>query len=86
MHLSKEEKVIINTGSSNSRKEIINYLNELEDQRIKGILITSVNARNCGNLSYILNQYDVDQLYLPKHNTELCKVPKDFQKSNLLLK
>lgn len=85
MYLNQDEVFLINTGSSSSQSEVKKYLRKLEDKHIKGILISKVNEQNCGNLEMILNDVEVDNLYLPKNNKELCKVPEEFKKQTYFL-
>ncbi|WP_222591094.1 hypothetical protein [Tenuibacillus multivorans] len=77
LHLNKEELFLINTGNSTSYEQVFERLEEFDDKHIKGILITKLDSDNCGNLSEILDDYQVDNIYLPKRDDGQCFIPEN---------
>ena len=61
--------MLIDTGTSEYRKKLTNYLDNIildGSDKIDFMLLTHIDTDHSGNAEYILENYDVDVLYRPK--------------------
>ncbi|TFB23989.1 hypothetical protein E3U55_04025 [Filobacillus milosensis] len=79
LQLNEDNIFLINTGNYTSADQVLSYLSNFNHKNIKGILITNNIPENCGNLTKILDAYEVDNLYMPLVNQEQCEVPQAYE-------
>lgn len=61
--------LLIDSGSFEANKEIKTYLNNLNINKIDYLIATHPHEDHIGNMSYIINNYDVINFYSPKVTT-----------------
>jgi competence protein ComEC len=62
-----QKRILINTGSTNSKDELINHLKKLNVTSIDYLLITSTNDEYDGNMDQIAQKYDISEIIVPNH-------------------
>lgn len=66
--------ILINTGLEEDRYNLLKVLNNFEFQKIDYLILTNRNDEYIGNVSYLLDNYNVDYLYINDFAYESKKV------------
>ncbi|WP_188205997.1 hypothetical protein [Alkalibacillus aidingensis] len=77
LHLNEEEMFLINTGNGGSLPSVKEMINQWPEKEIKGILITAFRPENCGNLKALLEDHEIESVYVPHTDFQSCDEPKD---------
>ncbi|EYE89009.1 beta-lactamase [Fervidicella metallireducens AeB] len=62
----KDKYVLIDSGSQNNEKEFIEYLNKNKIDTFSAVIATHPHEDHIGNLDYVIRQYDILNIYMPK--------------------
>ncbi|WP_417900037.1 hypothetical protein ABN702_07170 [Bacillus haimaensis] len=63
---SEGENILINTGAPESEDELQHYLKIYGVDEISGLIITSPDVEYTGNLKYLLDNFTIDKVILPR--------------------
>lgn len=69
IELPNEETMLIDAGTSSSKEFISDYIHNLNYQKIDYVIGTHPHADHIGSLSYIIDNFDIGNIYLPKAKT-----------------
>lgn len=61
-----EKNLLIDSGSSSNRNELLNYLTKLKIKKFDYIIATHPHEDHIGNMDTIIKRFDVDKFYSPK--------------------
>lgn len=84
LKVTGKDLYLFNTGHESDRYDLYHQLEEWKGYRLRGIIITQQNTHNCGNIDFLINTYDVEQLIVPGSLNESCAVDhQDVKQVNL---
>ncbi|MGD6831556.1 ComEC/Rec2 family competence protein [Sutcliffiella halmapala] len=63
---SNGENILINTGAPESEDELQHHLKIYGVDEISGLIITNPDAEYTGNLKYVLDNFEIDKVILPR--------------------
>ncbi len=69
IELPNKETMLIDAGTSSSKDYIKNYIENLNYQKIDYVIGTHPHADHIGSLSYIIDNFEIGKIYLPKAKT-----------------
>ncbi|WP_461207657.1 ComEC/Rec2 family competence protein [Clostridium sp. DL1XJH146] len=61
--------MLIDAGSKSAKDELLNYLDNLDIKKLDYIIATHPHEDHIGNMSYVIDKYDIGTIYAPKKTT-----------------
>ncbi len=74
---SSGENMLIDAGNNNDYKIIDEYLKKENVESLKYVVITHAHEDHIGSMDYVINNYDVEKVYMAKHSST-TQTFKDF--------
>ncbi|MGM0438567.1 MAG: MBL fold metallo-hydrolase, partial [Bacillota bacterium] len=65
VQLPNQETMLIDAGPNNQGPTVARYLRNLDIQQIDYLLGTHPHADHIGGLDYIINNFDIGEIYMP---------------------
>ena len=66
VELPNNETMLIDAGESSKEKVVFNYIKKYESKYIDYLIGTHPHADHIGSLAYIINNFDIGKIYMPK--------------------
>lgn len=66
IELPNKEVMLIDSGEKNQKDKVINYIKNLGYNKIDYVVGTHPHTDHIGALSYIINEFDIGKIYMPK--------------------
>ena len=66
LELPNNETLLIDSGEAEYQEQVEDYINKLGYQKIDYIIITHPHTDHMGGMAYIINNFSVGRIYMPK--------------------